>query len=107
MNQPSKPKPKPRIIPVSLEELGKKLAFEIKRLVREKEEGIVKWISTKAVLKGNSTLIFKNKAGGKVTLSYRLDKDGNLRFAHEAQYSREIQNRPAVQFTTGRSSKDI
>ena len=100
-------KSKVRIVPVSLEELRQKLAFEIKRLVREKEDGIVKWISTKAVLHGNSVLVFKNKEGAKVTLSYRLDKDGALRFAHEAQYAHQIQNRPAVQFTTGRSSKDI
>ena len=103
----NKPKPKTRIIPVSLEELGKKLSFEVKRLIREREEGIVKWISTKMVLHGNSTLIFKNKAGEKITLSYRLDKDGALRFAHEAQYAHQTQNRPAVQFATGRSSKDI
>jgi hypothetical protein len=104
----NKPKPKTRYIPVSLEGLISKLAFETKRLIREKEEGIVKWISTKPVLNGNSVLVFKNKQGAMVTLSYRLDKDGALRFAHEKQYAHLPQDknlRSAVAF--GRSSKDI
>lgn len=73
----------PRNHPVSLEELNQKLEQEAKRLVREKEDGIAKYISKKAVLGGNSSLVFRNKDGAKVTLSFRLNKDGNLRFAYE------------------------
>ncbi len=74
-------------IPISLEGLNKKLEFEVKRLVREKEEGIVKHIRTKTTLNGISTLVFKNKAGKNITLSYRHDASGTLRFAREEQFA--------------------
>ncbi len=97
------------VVPVTLEGLNKKLDVETKRLVREKEEGIVKWISKKAVLNGNSVLVFKDKTGTKITMSYRLDKDGNLRFARENQMTNILpQNhtRPSAAHF-GRTSRDI
>jgi len=102
-------KQKGRHIPVTLAGLNQKLDFESKRLVREREEGVVKRISKIAVLNGNSTLVFRNGAGAKVTLSYRLDAGGTLRFAHEAQpagNSAQIPKRPPVG-QIGRTSKNI
>lgn len=73
---------------VSLEELKQKLDAEAKRLVREKEEGIVKYVNKEAVLEGNSKMIFKTENGEEVTLSFRLNQDGNLRFAHEKRFDK-------------------
>jgi hypothetical protein len=73
--------------PVSLEGLNQKLDFESKRLVREREEGIVKRVSKTAVLNGTSTLVFRNINGAKIILSYRLDASGGLRFAREKQFT--------------------
>jgi hypothetical protein len=73
-------------VPLTLPGLNQKLAFEIKRLIREKEDGVVKHVSTKVSLNGVSTLLFKNKEGKSVTLSYRHDESGNLRFAREKQF---------------------
>jgi len=74
---------KPKNQPVSLRELNQKLDIEARRIVREKEESIVKYISKKANMSGNSTMVFRNRDGVEVTLSFRLNKDGNLRFAYE------------------------
>ena len=68
---------------VNLKLLNQKLVFEARRIVREREEGIVKYVAKKANLTGNSTIIFRNQDGEKVMLSFRLNKDGNLRFAYE------------------------
>lgn len=73
----------PKNPPVTLLELNKKLDVEAKRLVREREEGIVKYVSKNANLNGNSTIVFVNSTGAQVTLSFRLNKDGDLRFAYE------------------------
>jgi hypothetical protein len=73
--------------PVTLKELNQKLDFEAKRLVREKEDGIASYVSKTPTLGGISKLVFKNRAGIKVTLSYRLDSGGQLRFAFEKQPS--------------------
>lgn len=79
---------KPKIpLVVTLKELNKKLDREIKRLIREREEGVVKLVSKKAVLGGNSKLVFKNKDGANVIMSFRLNKDGNLRFAREERFA--------------------
>jgi hypothetical protein len=78
---------KSHYVPITLEGLNKKLNFEVKRLVREKEDGVVKHIRTKASLNGISTLVFKDKAGKSVTLSYRHDESGTLRFAREEQFA--------------------
>jgi hypothetical protein len=75
----------PHNTPVTLKELNQKLDFEAKRLVREKEDGIASYISKAPALNGISKLVFKNRAGEKVTLSYRLDAGGQLRFALEKQ----------------------
>jgi hypothetical protein len=80
-------KHKGHYIPLTLPGLNQKLSFEIKRLIREKEDGVVKHVSTKVSLNGISTLIFKNKEGKTVTLSYRHDESGNLRFAREKQFA--------------------
>lgn len=72
-----------KFLPVSLKELNQKLDVEARRLVLAREEGIVKFISKKANLGGNSRLVFKNKDSVTVTLFFRLNKDGNLRFAYE------------------------
>ena len=72
-----------KFLPVSLKELNQKLDVEAGRLVLTKEEGIVKFISKKANMNGNSRLVFKNKNSMTVTLFFRLNKDGNLRFAYE------------------------
>lgn len=69
--------------PVTLKDLNNKLIDEAKRIVRIKEEGAVKFVSKKANLAGNSILLFKNKYGEKITISLRLNKDGNLRLAYE------------------------
>jgi hypothetical protein len=101
-------KPKPRYIPVSLEGLNEKLDFEIKRLVREHEDGISRYVSKTAVLNGVSTLIFKHKDGAKMTLAYQLDKSGTLRFAREKQAADAVPaaaEKPAFGF--GRASHDI
>ena len=74
-------------VPLTLTGLNQKLAFEVKRLVREREDGVVKHISTKVSLNGISTLLFKNASGKSVTLSYRHDESGNLRFAREKQFT--------------------
>ena len=71
---------------VSFEQLNKKLDVEAKRIVREKEDSIVKYVSRVAVLEGNSTMIFKNRDGAGVTLSFRLNEDGNLRLAHDKRF---------------------
>jgi hypothetical protein len=79
---------KPKVnhqVPVTLKELNQKLDFEAKRLVREKEDGIASYVGKTAALNGTSKLVFKNRAGAKVTLSYRLDGGGQLRFAFEKQ----------------------
>ncbi|TSC82309.1 MAG: hypothetical protein G01um101420_473 [Parcubacteria group bacterium Gr01-1014_20] len=70
---------------VSLVELNKKLDVEARRLVKGREEGIVKYVSKKANLLGNSTMVFKNKTGVEVTMAFRLNKDGDVRFAYENQ----------------------
>lgn len=75
--------------PITLEGLKKKLDFEIKRLVREKEDGVVKHVRTKTALNGISILVFKNKEGKNVTLSYRHDESGTLRFAREEQFAQK------------------
>lgn len=69
--------------PVTLKDLNNKLIEEAKRIVKIKEEGAVKFLSKKANLTGNSVLLFKNKNGEKITISLRLNKDGNLRLAYE------------------------
>lgn len=74
---------KSKFLPVSLKELNQKLDIEAKRLVLAREEGIVKFVSKKANLLGNSRLVFKNKDSMTVTMFFRLNKDGNLRFAYE------------------------
>lgn len=74
---------KPKFLPVSLKELNTKLDVEARRLVLAREEGIVKFVSKKANMNGNSRLVFKNKDSVTVTLFFRLNKDGNLRFAYE------------------------
>lgn len=70
---------------VSLVELNQKLDTEAKRLVREKEEGIVKYVSKVANLNGNSRMVFKNRNGEEVVMSFRLNMDGNIRLAYEEQ----------------------
>ena len=76
---------KSRYPTVSLMELNQKLDVEAKRLVRDREEGIVKYVSKVANLNGNSRMVFKNKSGAEVTLFFRLNKDGNIRLAFEEQ----------------------
>ena len=80
-------KPKPHNPPVSLEGLNQKLDFESKRLIREREDGIIKRVSKMAVLDGISTLVFRDINGAKVMMSYRLDASGTLRFAREKQFA--------------------
>jgi len=70
---------------VSLVELNQKLDVEAKRLVRDREEGIVKYVSKEANLNGNSRMVFKNRNGDEVTMSFRLNVDGNIRLAYEEQ----------------------
>ena len=69
--------------PVTLKDLNLKLNEEAKRIVRVKEDGIIKFISKKANLTGDSVLLFKNKDGEKISIFLRLNKDGNLRLAYE------------------------
>ncbi len=79
---------KPKIpLVVTLKQLNKKLDQEIRRLIREREEGVVKLVSKKAVMNGNSKLVFKNRNGANVIMSFRLNKDGNLRFAREERFA--------------------
>ncbi|MEK7635780.1 MAG: hypothetical protein AAB405_01670 [Patescibacteria group bacterium] len=73
--------------PVTLKDLNYKLIEEAKRIVKIKEDGAVKFVSKKANLVGNSTLLFKNKNGENITISLRLNKDGNLRLAYESRFS--------------------
>ena len=80
---------KPKVSLISLKELNQKLDEEAKRLVRAKEEGIAKYISKKANLKGNSTVVFKKKDGTEITLSFRLNENDNLRFAYEKRFIRK------------------
>ena len=68
---------------VTLKDLNCKLNDEAERIVRVKKDGIIKFISKKANLIGNSSLLFKNKDGEKITIFLRLNKDGNLRLAYE------------------------
>ncbi len=77
---------KSKLPPISIEELNQKLDDEAKFLVRLKEEGIAKYVSKKANLKGNSTLVFEKKDGTKLTLSFRLNEDNNLRFAYDKRF---------------------
>jgi RNase P/RNase MRP subunit POP5 len=88
--QKLKHKSKGHYVPISLDGLTKKISSEVKRLIREKEEGVVKHIRSKVSLNGISMLVFKNKEGKNVTLSYRHDESGTLRFAREEQFLRTI-----------------
>jgi hypothetical protein len=100
-------KPKtPHNTPVTLKELNQKLDFEAKRLVREKEDGIASYVSKTTALNGISKLVFKNRAGAKVTLSYRLDNGGALRFAFEKQAAVPARKELPANLV-GRSSVDI
>jgi hypothetical protein len=72
---------------ISLSQLNQKLDQEAKRLVREKEDGIAKYISKKASLEGNSTMVFKKKDKTEVTLAFRLNENDNLRFAYEKRFT--------------------
>ena len=101
------PKPKSHYIPLSLEGLNKKLAFEIKRLVREKEEGIVKHVRTTTILNGVSKLVFNKKDGASITLSYRYDASGTLRFAREKQFAHIESSPDPKSMHIGRASRDI
>jgi hypothetical protein len=76
-------------VPITLQGLTKKLDFEAKRLVREKEDGVVRHVRTKATLHGISILVFKNKEGKNITFSYRHDEGGTLRFAREEQFAQK------------------
>lgn len=78
---------KPKVSLISLKELNQKLDIEAKRLVLAKEEGIAKYVSKKANLKGNSTVVFKKKDGTEITLSFRLNENNNLRFAYEKRFA--------------------
>lgn len=73
---------------VSFEQLLKKLDVEARRLVREREDGIVKYVSKEAILEGDSKMIFRNRDGAEVTLSFRLNEDGNLRLAHDKRFDK-------------------
>ena len=100
---------KPKVnhhIPVTLKELNQKLDFEAKRLVREKEDGIASYISKAPALNGISKLVFKNRVGAKVTLSYRLDAGGQLRFALEKQPA-VAPSKEMVSGRIGRTSENI
>jgi len=72
--------------PISIEELNQKLDNEARLLVRLKDEGIAKYVSKKANLKGNSTLVFEKKDGTKLTMSFRLNEDNNLRLAYDKRF---------------------
>jgi hypothetical protein len=98
----------PRNEPVTLIGLNKKLDFEIKRLVREKEDGIAKYVSKTANLNGISKLVFQKKNREKITLSYRLDDGGTLRFAREKDFmSMNIDKKRPLGASVGRASGDI
>ncbi|MEK7187260.1 MAG: hypothetical protein AAB691_00235 [Patescibacteria group bacterium] len=73
--------------PISLPELNQKLEEEAKRLVRDKEDGIVKYVSKKASLEGNSKIVFKKKDKSEVVLSFRLNENNNLRLAYEERFT--------------------
>ncbi len=77
---------KPKAHLISLAGLNQKLEQEAKRLVREKEGGIAKYVRKKANLTGNSMLVFKKKDGTKIVLSFRLNENDNLRFAYEKRF---------------------
>jgi hypothetical protein len=96
----------PHNTPVTLKELNQKLDFEAKRLVREKEDGIASYISKVPALNGISKMIFKNRVGEKVTLSYRLDAGGQLRFAFEKQPAIAA-SKATVSGRVGRTSENI
>jgi len=103
MNQPKNPH-----TPLTLGELNQKLDFESKRLVREREDGIVKRISKMANLNGTSTLVFEDINGAKVMMSYRVDTGGALRFAREKQFATTSQQKQVSPATpVGRTSVDI
>ncbi len=101
----NKPKAKHNT-PVTLKELNQKLDFEAKRLVREKEDGIASYVSKAPALNGISKLVFKNRAGDKVTLSYRLDSGGQLRFALEKQPA-VAASKERISGRIGRTSENI
>ncbi|MBS3902938.1 MAG: hypothetical protein KGZ30_01015 [Anaplasmataceae bacterium] len=71
---------------ITLPELNKKLDEEAKRLVREKEDGIVKYISKKANLDGNSEITFRKNDKTKITVLFRLNENNNLRLATEERF---------------------
>ncbi len=101
-------KPHTHSIPVTLDGLNQKRNLESRRGVREREEGIVDYVSKTTMLHGISKLIFKKRDGAKITLSYRLDKGGTLRFAREKRFA----NPPIAQeqlsvAQVGRMSGDI
>lgn len=73
--------------PITLVQLNRKLDEEAKRLVREKEDGISKYISKKASLEGNSTMVFEKKDKTKIELAFRLNENDNLRFAYEKRFT--------------------
>jgi len=101
-------RPQVRNIPITLDGLNQKLDFEIKRLVREKEEGIARYISRTSSIHGTSRLIFKTRNGAKITLSYRLDKGGTLRFAREKQFFSPPPDPELAHIAqVGRASEDI
>ena len=81
MNKPTK-----TYIPITLEQLNQKLDEEAKRIVREKEGGVAKYVSKQAHLGKNSTLVFTKKDGTKVTMSFRLNENDNLRLAYEKRF---------------------
>ncbi|MEK7093955.1 MAG: hypothetical protein AAB903_01275 [Patescibacteria group bacterium] len=70
-------------IPISITELNQKLSEEAKRIVKDKEDDIVKYVSKKASLTGNSTMIFKKRDKSEVILAFRLNENNNLRLAYE------------------------
>jgi len=100
--------PHARNIPVTLDVLNQKLDFEAKRLIREREEGIASCVGKTPSLNGVSKLMFKKVNGAKITLSYRLDDGGTLRFAREKSFEnpsladQHLKNAPI-----GRASGDI
>ena len=81
MNKPTK-----IYIPITLEQLNQKLDEEAKRIVREKEGGVAKYVSKQAHLGKNSTLVFTKKDGTKVTMSFRLNENDNLMLAYEKRF---------------------
>lgn len=95
-------------IPITLEGLHQKLDFEIKRLIREREDGIASYVGKTALLGGISKLVFRKRNGVKITLSYRIDDSGILRFAREKQFTSPLSNqRQTNRLPIGRMSEDI